>query len=124
MRLAQFVVGVVEAGDQQRDDLEPQAHRVNAADGVEDGADAAAEFVVVAVVEALEIDFVEIEPGADVFEDLRRAVAVGDESGDESGGFGFFENCDRPLAGDERLVVGADENFRALIERVANQSFG
>ncbi len=78
---AEFVVGVVEAGDEQGDDLEPQSHRVNAADAVEDGADAASEFVVVAVVETLQVDFVEIEPGAQVVENLRRAVAVGDESG-------------------------------------------
>jgi hypothetical protein len=77
-------VGIVEAGNQQRDDFEPQAHGVDAANAFENGADAAAEFVVVAVVEALEIDFVEIEPGAHVFENLRRAVAVGDEAGDES----------------------------------------
>ena len=38
------------------------------------------------------------------------------------GGSGLFENCDGPFAGDEWLVVGADYNFRALIERVAHQS--
>ena len=32
----QFVVGVVEAGNEQRNDLQPEAHRVQAADGVED----------------------------------------------------------------------------------------
>ncbi len=120
--LAKFVVGVVEAGDEQGDDLEPQSHRVDAADAVEDGADAATEFVVVAVVEALQIDFVEIEPRAHVVENLRRAVAVGDESGKKAGGLGFFENCDRPFAGDERLVVGADQNFRALIKGIAYES--
>ena len=115
---------IVEAGDEQRNDLEPQSHLVNAADAVEDGTDASAEFVVVAIVEALEIDFVEIEPGAQIFENLRSAVAVGNESGEQAGGFGFFENRDRPFAGDQRLVVGADQNFRALIEGVADQCFG
>ena len=43
------------------------------------GTDASAEFVVMAIVEALEINFVEIEPRAQIFEHLRRAVAVGDE---------------------------------------------
>ena len=65
------------------------------------GADAAAEFVVVTVVETLEIDFVQIEPGAQVFENLRSGVAVGDEAGDESGGFGLFEDGYRPFAGDQ-----------------------
>src|SRR6266851_8970857 len=36
---AEFVVAVVEAGDEQRDDLEPEAHLMGAADAVEDGAD-------------------------------------------------------------------------------------
>ena len=58
----EFVGRVVEAGDQERDDFQPEAHVMNAADAVEDGGDASAEFVVVAVVETLEVDFVEIEP--------------------------------------------------------------
>ena len=73
---------------------------MDAADAVEDRSNAAAEFVVVAVVETFEIDFVEIEPGAQVFENLRRGVAVGNEAGDESGGFGLLENGYRPFAGD------------------------
>jgi hypothetical protein len=120
---AEFVVGIVEAGDEQRDDLKPQTQRVNAADAVEDGSDASAELVIVAVVEAFEIDFVEIDPGAQVLENLRSGVAVGDESGDEAGGFGLFEDGDRPLAGDERLVIGADNDLRALIERIVDQGF-
>ena len=78
----QFIVGVVEAGNQQRDDLDPEAHFVQAANGVEDGLQAATQLAIVAVVEALQIDFVEVEPWAQVFEHLRSAVAVGDESGD------------------------------------------
>jgi len=120
---AQFVGIVIEAGDQERDDFEPEAHCVNAANAFEDGSNAAAEFVIVAVVETLEIDFVEIEPGVQVFENLRSAVAVGDEGGDESGGFGFFEDGDRPFTGDERLIVGADQNLRALGDGVAHEEF-
>jgi len=117
-----FVVGVVKAGDEQGYDLEPQSHGVDAADAVEDGADAASEFVVVPIVETLQVDFVEIEPGADVIENLRRGIAVRDEPGKKAGCFGLFENCDRPFAGDERLVIGADQNFRALLKGVANES--
>src|SRR5580704_12082623 len=68
---AQFVGGVVEAGDEKRDDLKPEAQ---------------------------------------VVEHLWSAVVVRHEAVDKPGGFGFFENGDRPFAGDERLVVGADQN--------------
>ena len=39
--------------------------------------------VIVAIVEALEINFVEIDPRPNVFEHLRRAVSVGHKAGDE-----------------------------------------
>ena len=97
---------------------------MNSADAVEDGADASAEFVIVAIVETLEIDFVEIEPGAQVFEHLGSAVAVGNKSGEQAGGFRLFENCDRPFAGDQRLVISADQNSCALVEGIADQVFG
>src|SRR5712691_1611318 len=97
---------------------------MDAADAVEDGTDAAAEFVVVTVVKTFEIDFVQIEPRAEIFENLRRGVAVGNKTGDESGGFGFFEYGYGPLAGDERLVVGADQNLRTLLDCFAHQNFG
>ena len=45
------------------------------------GCEPAAELAVVAVVEALEIDLVEIDPRPQVLEHLRRAVAVRDEAG-------------------------------------------
>ena len=75
--------------------------------------------MIVTIVKTFEIYFVEVEPWAQIFEDLRSAVAVGDEAGDESGGFGFFENGYGPLAGDQRLVVGADQNFCALGDGIA-----
>src|SRR5450631_130792 len=121
---AKFIWGVIEAGDQQRNDLEPQSHLVNPADAVEDGTDSPAELMVVAIVEALEIHFVEIEPGPNVFEDLRCAVAVGNESGQQAGAFRLLKDCYGPFAGDQRLIVGADQNLRALVEGIANQGFG
>src|ERR1700722_13834509 len=60
---AQFIVIVVEAGNQQRNNLEPQSALMNAANAVENGGDASAEFVVVAIIEALQVDFVQVEPG-------------------------------------------------------------
>ena len=47
-----LVARVVEAGNQQRDDLQPEPERVNAADRVEDRLEAAAELPVVPIVEA------------------------------------------------------------------------
>ncbi len=82
---AQFVVGIVEAGNEQRDNLQPQSHLMNSPNAVEDGADASAEFVVMAIVETLEIHFVEIEPGTHIFKYLGSSVAVGDKSGKQAG---------------------------------------
>ena len=77
----QFVARVVEPGNQQRDDLDPEVHRVQPPDGVENRREPSAELAVVAIVEALEIDFVEIDPRPQVLEHLRRAVAVRHEAG-------------------------------------------
>ncbi len=121
---AQFVAGVIEAGDEQRHDLQPQSHLVNATDAVEDGGDASAEFVIVAIVETLQINLVEIEMGTQVFEHLGSGVAVGNESGEQAGGSCLFENGDRPFAGDQGLIVGADQDSRALVEGIANQGPG
>ena len=62
-----FVARVVEAGNQQRDDLEPDAHRVQLTDRVENRSDPPAELTIVAIVEALEIDLVEIDPRPQIF---------------------------------------------------------
>src|SRR5271163_4014996 len=77
-----------------------------------------------AVVETFQVDFVEIDPGMDVFEDLRSCVAVGDVGGEQSGFAGFAENGYRPLAGDQGLVIGADYDFCTLGLRVFYQQFG
>ena len=50
-----------------------------------------------------------------------RAVAVGDEAGDEALLARFLEDRDRPLRGDERLVVGGDDDLRALAQRVLDE---
>ena len=124
VRREQLVARVVEARDEQRDDLHPDAHRVQAADRVEDRLEPSAELAIVAIVEALEIDLVEIDPRPQVFEDLRRAVAVRHEAGDEARGFGLLEHRDRPLARDQRLVVRADDHARAESLRVAHHRLG
>jgi hypothetical protein len=80
--------------------------------------------VIVAVVETLEINLVEIKPRAQIFEHLGSAVAVGNESSKKTLGPSFFKNRDGPFTRDQWLVVGADKNFGALVEGVANQVLG
>src|SRR5438874_487055 len=104
-------------------DLKPEAHLIQAANGFEDRSDTAAELVVMAIVEALEIDFVEVNPGADVFEHLWRAIAVRDERRNQASGLGLFEDGYRPFGGDEGFIVSADENFAALAKGVLDQFF-
>ena len=99
---------VVKPRDQQRDDFQPQAHLVQAANGVENRADTAAKLVIVAIVKTLKIYLVEINPRTQIFEHLRRAIPVGNKASNQPCRFGFFENCDRPFTGDQRFVIRAD----------------
>jgi hypothetical protein len=78
---AQSLVGIVEAGDDESHHFQPEAHLVNAADGVENGRDPAAQLAVMAGVEALQVDLVQVGPGADIFQHLRGGVAVRNEPG-------------------------------------------
>ena len=94
---------------------------MDASDGVENRPEAASQFVVAPVVEALEIHFVQVYPRADVFEHLRRGVAVGYETGRQPGGLGLAENRHGPLGGDQRLVVGAHQAGRAVAQRHVDQ---
>ncbi len=120
-QVPQFVVAVVEAGNEQGYDLQPQTHLVQTADGVEDRLQASAELVIVAIVEALEVHFVEIDPRMEILQDLRRPVAVRNKRCQQTRLSGLAENRNRPLAGDQRLVIGADHNFCALGKRVFDQ---
>src|SRR5579871_148750 len=121
--LAEFLLRVVEAGNQEGDDLQPETDLVNATDALKDRTDSSAELMIVTVVEALEIHFVEIDPWAQKFKHLRRGVAIRHKSSEQSRSLGFLEDRDSPLAGDQGLIVGADHDLRTLIERVANNVF-
>src|SRR5207237_4091504 len=116
----ELIVRIVEAGDQQRNDFQPETHAVKTADGFEDRTKSTAKLVVVTIVEALEIYFVQLNPGTKVFQHLGRAVAVGNKSRNQTCRFGFFEYRDCPLAGNQRLVVRADKHLRPLTERILN----
>src|SRR5258708_3678072 len=73
------------------------------------------------VIKTLQINFIEINPWANIVEYLRRGVAVGDERGFQSCCLGFFENSDGPLGRNQRLIVGTYEDFCALVECIAHQ---
>ena len=59
----QFILRIVEARDQQSHDLQPQTHACSRRMRVEDRLEPAAQFAVMAVVKALQINFVQIDPG-------------------------------------------------------------
>jgi len=118
---AKFVVAVVEAGDDQRDDLDPESHVVQALDGLQNVFQCAAEFTIALVVEGLEINFVEGDVGLDVFEDLRRRIAVADEAAFETRLARQFENLPGPVCRDQRLVVGAHHHRRAVTRRQVHE---
>src|ERR1022692_2872463 len=60
----------------------------------------------------------------EVVEHLGSAIAIGDESGQQARLTRFAEDGYRPLAGDQRLVVGAYNYFRTLRQRVFYQKLG
>src|SRR5262249_22550358 len=119
-----LVAGIVEARDQQSDDLEPEVHRVQPAYGIENGIDSAAKLAVMTIVEAFEIDLVEVDPWAKVFEHPWCSIAIRHEAGCEPGGLGLFEDGHRPFARDERFVVRADHNGGTKAERIFDQLLG
>ena len=63
-------------GISKRHDLQPKTHLVQAPDGFENRPDSPAELVIVAIVEALEVNLVEINPRSNIFQHLGRTVAV------------------------------------------------
>src|SRR4051812_4656680 len=117
---ADLIVRVVESWNQQRDDLQPEADLVNALDGVENWLKASTELAVVRVVEALEVDFVQVNVRAQEVEHLRGGVPIRDETGHQPGSARFLEYGDSPLAGDQRLVVGANHDLCALRQSLFN----
>src|SRR2546430_6083522 len=101
----QLLVAVIEAGNDQRHDLEPEAHLVHHPNAVHDVLELAAQGTVVLVAEGLEVDLVEIGEGADVLEDFPRGIAIRDVRRHESTRPRFLEHLNRPLGGDQWLVV-------------------
>src|SRR5229473_3214372 len=59
---SQFVAGVVEPGNHQRNDFQPEAHLVQPSNGIQDGLQAPAELTITAVIKALQVHLVKIHP--------------------------------------------------------------
>ena len=75
------------------------------------------------VVHGLQVHLVEVDPGTDVVEHLRRPVAVGDVGRVEVSPLGFAEDRDGPFGGDERLVVGGHHGRRAALSGEPGEGF-
>ena len=110
-------------GMTQRHDLEPEAHRMKPLNRIEDIVEKSAEFAVVAILKTLQIDFVKIDPGLDVVQHFRRAIAVGNVRCFQPGAPRALENFDGPFARDQRLVVGAGDDPRALFDGQCDELF-
>src|SRR5437868_420021 len=77
-----------------------------------------------AVIKALEVDFVQVYPGPQILEHLRRSVSIRNKTGDQATAPGLFKDCDCPLAGDQGLVVGTDENLCSLPKGIGHEGLG
>src|SRR5213076_1136430 len=60
-------------------------------------------------------------PGADEIEHLGRRIAVRNKRGLQAMAARHLEHVERPLGGDERLVVGRPDELRSLSQREPNQ---
>src|ERR1700736_101626 len=58
----QLVFGIIEAGNEQRNNLQPKAHLMQRADSLENWPNASAELVIMAVIETLQINLIQIDP--------------------------------------------------------------
>src|SRR5437016_4805634 len=78
----------------------------------------------ISIFHRLEVDLVTVGPGADVVEHLGGRVAVGNERGFQAMTLRHLEHVERPLGGDERLVVRRPDELRSLPQRQTNQIVG
>jgi hypothetical protein len=75
----------------------------------------------VPIVEALEIDLVEIHPRAEVLEYFRGAISIRHVRRRQPRQPRFLEDRDRPLARNQRLVVGAHHHARPETKRIPDE---
>ena len=74
-----------------------------------------------AVIETLQVHLVKIHPRPQIFEDLRGAVSVGNETGHQSGRARFLKDNHSPFTRDQRLVVRTDDDPASLADGVKNK---
>src|SRR6266850_980239 len=121
--IAKLLVAVVEPGNQQRHDFQPESHHIQPLNRIEDVVEHSSELAIIPILKTLEVDLVEIHPWFDVFENLRRAVAVRNIRRLQAFGARNFEDLDSPLAGDQRFVVRACHNAGAVLQRQRYELF-
>jgi hypothetical protein len=116
-QITQLLLGIVKSRHEQRDNLYPDARLKQTPDRIENGLQPSAEFAVLPVAETLQVNLVKIDPGPKVFENFRRAVAVGYEPRHQTGLSSLPEDRHPPLRGYQGLVVRAHNDVGALGER-------
>src|SRR5439155_8326182 len=121
--VSKFLVAVVESGDDERHDLQPESHGIQPLDRIENILEQSAELTIIPILKTLEIDLVEVHPGFDVLQDFRRTVPVRYVRRVQSLRARDFEDLDSPLAANQRHIVRSGQNARAIVHPLPNQKF-
>ena len=114
--LGQLVIAVVERRHHQGHDLQPKAHLLDALDALQHVGQRPAQLAVVPVVEALQIDLVQIHQRTDERQHFGGGVPVGYEPAHNAALASRREDLHRPIRSDQRLVVGADHHRGMVAE--------
>src|SRR5215813_2060370 len=112
--LPQFIVGVIESRDDERDDFQPESTLVYHSNSFGNVLENTAELTVARVPEALEIYLVQVYPRPNIVEDLGSRIAVGDIRADEPLAFGYLEYIDGPFTGYEWFVIAGYQQPRSI----------
>src|SRR5262249_58160811 len=115
--VSKLLVAVVESRDDERHDFQPESHGIQPLNRIKDILEQSAELPIIPILKTLEIDLVEVHPGSDVLQDFRGTVTVRYVRRFQSLRAREFEDFDSPLTGNQRFVVRAGHNARALLQR-------
>ena len=122
--VTELFAGIIEARDNQSHNFQPEALLIKALNAVQHAVEAAAEFPIVSVAEALEIHLVQIDPRLQIVDDFRRSVPIRDVRRLESLPARCAKDFHRPLAGNERFIVGAGDNSGLMAASKVDQILG
>ena len=122
--VTELFAGVVEARNNQRHNFQPEAFLMKLLNRVQHTVEAATEFSIISVAKALQIHLIQIDPGAQIVDYFRRSIPIRDVGRLESLPPCFAEDFHGPLAGDERLVVGAGDNSGLMAAGEVNEIAG